>query len=295
MISKLSILIPTYNKVCLGLVESLQAQASLLYDFHYEIIVADDGSTDNSTIEANKAINKLPNCQYIERSINIGRAAIRNFLAQEAKYAWLLYIDSNMSVVSDDYIAKYHSCKEYDVIYGGYKVDRNQPQLKGNLRYIFECATLQNEDYTLRQNNPYADFHTSNFVIKRNIMLTHPFDERFKKYGYEDVLFGKTLKEYNIKIEHIDNVLGYDNFASNYSFILKTEESLHTLYQFRDEVQGYSKIIRYANHLERWHVSCICKKLFPLLSLGIKARLTGNKPNIFLLNVYKLMSYISLS
>ena len=126
-------------------------------------------------------------------------------------------------------------------------------------------------------------------------MLTHPFDERFKKYGYEDVLFGKTLKEYNIKIEHIDNVLGYDNFASNYSFILKTEESLHTLYQFKDELQGYSKIIRYASHLERWHVSCLCKKLFPLLSLGIKARLTGNKPNIFLFNVYKLMYYISLS
>ena len=154
MISKLSILIPTYNKVCLGLVESLQAQASLLSDFHYEIIVADDGSTDNSTIEANKAINKLPNCQYIERNINIGRAAIRNFLAQEAKYAWLLYIDSNMSVVSNDYMAKYHSCKEHDVIYGGYKIDRNQPQLKGNLRYIFECAAQQNEDYTLRQNNP---------------------------------------------------------------------------------------------------------------------------------------------
>ena len=67
MISKLSILIPTYNKICLGLVESLQAQASLLSDFHYEIIVADDGSTDNSTIEANNAINKLPNCQYREK------------------------------------------------------------------------------------------------------------------------------------------------------------------------------------------------------------------------------------
>lgn len=295
MISRLSILIPTYNKVCLGLVESLQAQSSLLYDFHFEIIVADDGSTDRSTVEANNAINNLPNCQYISRSNNTGRAAIRNFLAQKAKYEWLLYIDSNMKVISDNFIAKYHTCHEHDVIYGGYKVERNMPQLKGNLRYIFECASPQNENHELRLKNPYADFHTSNFIIKRNIMLAYPFDERFKKYGYEDVLFGKLLRENNIYIHHIDNVLGYDNFSSNHSFICKTEESLHTLYQFKDELQGYSKIIRYANHLERWHVSCLCKKLFPLLSLGIKARLTGNKPNIFLFNVYKLMYYISLS
>lgn len=49
MINSLSILIPTYNNVCLELVRDLQAQASILSsenDFEYEIIVADDGSTD---------------------------------------------------------------------------------------------------------------------------------------------------------------------------------------------------------------------------------------------------------
>lgn len=43
MINSLSILIPTYNNVCLELVRDLQAQASILSsenDFEYEIIVA---------------------------------------------------------------------------------------------------------------------------------------------------------------------------------------------------------------------------------------------------------------
>ena len=81
MINSLSILIPTYNNVCLELVRDLQAQASILSstnDLEYEILVADDGSTDKNAIEKNRKINELNNCRYIERKENIGRAAIRN-------------------------------------------------------------------------------------------------------------------------------------------------------------------------------------------------------------------------
>ena len=67
MINSLSILIPTYNNVCFELVKTLQAQAALLSDFEYEILVADDGSTDLSTITANRKINEIENCRYIER------------------------------------------------------------------------------------------------------------------------------------------------------------------------------------------------------------------------------------
>ena len=57
MINTLSILIPTYNHICTELVESLQAQASSLPNLEYEILVADDGSTDEYTIEENRIIN----------------------------------------------------------------------------------------------------------------------------------------------------------------------------------------------------------------------------------------------
>ena len=160
MINTLSILIPTYNNVCLELVKSLQAQASLLSSssetrssspessshFEYEILVADDGSTDERTVEGNRIINTLLHCRYIERKENVGRAAIRNFLAQEAKYPWLLFIDSNMNVISHQYLVNYLE-KESDVIYGGYQIKRDaetRERLKYNLRYIFESAGTQN-------------------------------------------------------------------------------------------------------------------------------------------------------
>ena len=290
--------------------ESLQAQASSLPNLEYEILVADDGSTDEYTIEENRIINQLDNCRYIERETNVGRAAIRNFLAQQAKHPWLLFIDSNMDVILSEYLSNYlNQIKEnnadfedsihikYGVIYGGYQIkrdDETKERLKNNLRYIFESRCTQNGDYRERQANPYRDFHTSNFIVQRSIILKYPLDERFYHYGYEDVLWGKTLKDNHILIKHIDNPLEYDHFIGNMSFVSKTEESLRTLYQFREELEGYSKIIDYVQRLKRWHLSHLCQKLFPLFSLPIKARLTGNKPSILWFNIYKLLYYIHL-
>ena len=80
---QISILIPTYNSICVELVRSLQQQAELLA-IDYEIIVADDGSTAHDCLQANRAIRQLPHCQFMEREQNTGRTAIRNFLAQQA-------------------------------------------------------------------------------------------------------------------------------------------------------------------------------------------------------------------
>ena len=118
MINSLSILIPTYNNVCFELVKTLQAQAALLSDFEYEILVADDGSTDLSTITTNRKINEIENCRYIEREKNVGRSAIRNFLAKEAKYEWLLFIDSDLHIDNTDFVKKY-SLAEGKIIVDG--------------------------------------------------------------------------------------------------------------------------------------------------------------------------------
>ncbi len=294
----LSILIPCYNGRCESLVRALSAQAEEASSpFAYEIIVADDGSTDKACIETNKAINALPHCIYIIRSANSGRAAIRNFLAQQAKHDWLLFIDCDMVVRSNDYLQTYINLLNggISVVYGGYVIRGSAALLGGNLRYRYESKYSGNSNAQQRNLQPYHDFHTSNFLVGRNIMLAHPLDERFRRYGYEDVLWGKTLKHHGIPISHIDNPLSFEKFETNSQFLAKTTEGMQTLADFRNELQGYSAVIAAANKLRRWHLSTAVRCGFCAVRKLLKTNLLSNKPSVLLFNIYKLGLYLDLT
>jgi glycosyltransferase involved in cell wall biosynthesis len=284
----LSVLIPTYNDVCITLVKALQQQAASL-GINYEIIVADDGSTDVEAIEKNRLINHIEHCRLIERSENCGRAAIRNFLASQAHYSWLLFIDSDMVICRDDFLQRYIQSEGYDVVDGGVSIGK---VIAGNLRSIYEKASERHFTAEKRSQSTYRDFHTANFMIRRDLMLRHPFDERFRRYGYEDVLFGKTLEQQGIPILHLDNPLSFEVFESNADFIRKTEEGLQTLHQFRDELKGYSRLLAHAQRLSPvlpfirlWH------RLFRAIE---RRHLTGKHPTLFIFNVYRIGYFVSI-
>ena len=99
----LSILIPTYNYVCVKLVTDLQQQAERL-ECPYEILVADDASEDAFKRE-NRKINGIPNCKYIELQENVGRSRIRNILGCLARYDYLIFI-CDASVVSNEFLSR---------------------------------------------------------------------------------------------------------------------------------------------------------------------------------------------
>ena len=292
-ISTLSILIPTYNDLCVKLVGNLRQQAEDT-GITYEILVADDGSTDKSVIQENRQINQFPNCRYIERPHNSGRASIRNFLANEARYEWLLYIDSDMSVMRGDYIIKYVSHVESDVVDGGVSIGGDADALKTNLRYVYEKSAENEHTVEMRRNNPYKDFHTANFLIRRTVMLGNPFDERFRYYGYEDVLFGKVLKQKRIAIAHIDNPLEFNKYEDNPLFISKTEEGLRTLHQFSDELKGYSRLLTFIEGVHIPFVLSIIRYSHKLFGGIIRKRLCGSHPDIRLFSLYRLGYYLTL-
>ena len=286
----LSILIPTYNDVCVDLVSSLSGQASAVDGLEYEILVADDGSTDKRCVGLNREISQLPHCRYIERAENVGRACIRNFLAREAHFDMLLFIDSHMSVITPNYLQRYLSCADSQLVYGGYTIDTDNPQ-PNSLRYVYEKSCLAAQDYLKRRERPYSNFHTSNFMISREVMLRYPFDERFRHYGYEDVLYGKTLKSANISITHIDNALGFSRFESNERFLEKTLEGLRTLYTFRQELSGYSRLLDLSAKFNRWKVSWFVRGIYGIIGSAVRRNLKGNHPSVLLFKVFRLGEY----
>jgi len=290
---RLSILIPTYNDICVELVDALCRQAGSLPHLTYEVLVADDGSTRQEVVEANHVIDSNAHCKYLRREQNEGRSAIRNYLARQARYELLLFIDSHMSVIREDYIDSYLSHRTHPLVYGGYAITVAQSP-KDNLRYKYELSCIGAQDVGSRTASPYSNFHTSNFMIHRDIMLAHPLDERFKRYGYEDVLFGKRLKAEGIEIFHIDNPVGFNRFESNQRFVEKTEEGLCTLHEFSDELRGYSRLLAISDRLEQWHIMGLPRVVHALFGKCIRRHLLSAKPSLFLFKVYRLGFFSSL-
>ena len=289
----LSILIPVYNYNCVSLVEGLCQQAKVL-GINYEIIVAEDGSYDEECLKFNSSIAKKENCRYLVRDKNVGRARIRNILAQESRNEWLLFLDCDMQLPHNSFLSEYMNSDAYEVIDGGFAVKENRSMYNVNLRYTYEWNAQTNHNAYHRRKNPYHSFRTTNFMVRRDIMINHPFDERFILYGYEDVLFGKQLKIAGIGICHIDNPMILTDLESNTVFVEKTEEALRSLSFFGDDLRGYSRLLAYKDGIKNCCVKTAIRIWHRLFGQIERKWLCSNHPNLTVFNLYKLGFFMSL-
>lgn len=289
----LSILIPSYNDICLPLVETLKDQADMIDGLCYEIIVADDGSTDASILGKNRKIADMEHCHFLERGINVGRAAIRNFLGQKAKYDWLIFIDCEVEP-STNLITKYANAEtEADIICGGITIGGEENREGLCLRYMYEKS--MEPSYTTAQRNKHGfySFRTTNFMIKKDVLIRVPFNENIKTYGYEDVIFGKQLKQAGYRIEHIDNSVCMYAYEDNQLFIEKTEEALRTLKSFSKETGDFSPILKVTSTLNRCHILWLVKLCFKMANKKLRNNLCGDNPKLLFYKLYKLGYFIN--
>ena len=269
-------------------------QADAIPGLHYEVLVADDASTQSEVKAANRNIRQWDGCQLVELESNIGRARIRNFLAQQAQYPYLLFLDSDVQLVHPNYIQQYlqHDC--YPVVYGGVCIQPNEELARHNLRYRYELECEPRFSVEQRRVSPYQGFRTSNFLVKRDLLLAHPFDERIRHYGYEDVLFGRRLLSAGIPVTHVENPVAVDDFEPNDVFLRKTDEGLRTLQSMSAEMSEYTHILVWVEKLRKLHLSGIVLFLYRIAQGAIKRNLLGQSPNVKLYNIYRLCTYLSL-
>ena len=290
---EISILIPAYNHVCTGLVEELCKQAGLL-GIDFEVVVAEDGTTDEEALKANARIAQWPHCTYLPRKQNVGRACIRNFLAQQSRFEWLLFLDCNVGFPDKDFIKNYLLADTAQVVNGGIAIDQNESLSIHNLRYKYEEKIAPQHTPQQRQKHPYQSFRTTNFIARREVMLAHPFDETIAKYGYEDVLFGKRLCDAKISIQNIDNPVVMMQFESNEKYISKLEDAMHTLHEMQNELTGYSPLLSTANVIKKTGLLSLARFVFKKTAKRLRQNLTGNRPKIGWLNAYKLGYFLSI-
>lgn len=310
----ISILIPTYNYACLTLVKVLQKQGEQLCQtqgttkFRYEILVADDCSTQLDSIKENLEINQMANCSYTILPQNVGRAAIRNRLAAKAAYDYLLFIDSDAQVCSDHFLADYweivapkngqqqgFASEIPAVVCGGLRNVSLCPGASYTLRFIYESEADKRRNAAERSKRPYNQFTTFNFLVSREIFCSIGFNEQCRHYGYEDFYFGIELQKRGISIRHIDNPLVHAGIDTNQDFLKKSETALKTLYSLEEEVKNQAHIARAALKLERFHLLRPIAYLFPLFRPLLRQNLLGAHPNLQLFKLYKLGYYASIS
>lgn len=295
MITELSILIPTYNTTCIQLVKRLQQLCEQISRtagerFDYEIIVADDASSDSAIIAENCNISQIPHCFFIQKTKNEGSAATRNFLADHSHFRWMLFVDCDIEVLDDHFLRRYLPYDQADIVNGGIRTGGERQS--NNLRFLYEEKSQRRHDAKHRQMRPYQSFRSTNFIITRTCMERCHFDERFTKSGYEDVHFGLILDRQKARIEHIDNPVYITDFENNVDYLSKCERNLHTLHAFRHELGDYSPLLALAKRLAP--IIPILRLLHRICSPWERRNLTGRHPSLLLFQLYRLGYYVSI-
>lgn len=218
----LSICIPRYNYNPSGLLRQLREQINL-NKITSEIIVIDDASTDELPFPEDAD-------QFVQLEENVGRAAIRNRFLQYAKYDYLLFLDNDVELNSDKFLQTYSNFLwlKPPVIYGGRVYPLYPPDLKRKLRWKYGREYECPDNFT-RIGNPYITFQSNNFVVQKQVLENHPFDETIREYGYEDLLLSLELKKNKIKIYHIDNPVLNVHLETNEEFLKLTEKAMRNL------------------------------------------------------------------
>ena len=289
----LSILIPTYNYDCTQLVRDLHEQAELL-GVDYEIIVADDASPIAACREKNREINALPCCRLIELERNLGRARIRNRLADEARFEWLLFMDSDAEVISDSFIVDYLKHTDADVVCGGLCHTDILPSPEVSLRYAYEKRADKRRAAYYRTQHPYEQFITFCFMVRASVFQAIRFDDSITEYGHEDTLFGIELERRKVNILHVDNPICQGGIETNAEFIAKTQAALRNLVLMEDCMQDHSSLLRLYNMLRRARIDGCMARWFARKEEWLEARLMESTPRLYLFFIYKLGYYCCL-
>ncbi len=276
----ISVLIPIYNFDCTILLQNLAMQVQQL-DVAYEIIAFEDGST--SFLQENSLAAKLYNIKYKQREHNVGRSVIRNILAKEARFDYLIFLDCDVTPADDNFLSTYvHHIlqnQKADILYGGRVViTKNlvKPERILNWKTCF-----------YRENGTH--FLSNNFLVRKNIFNKISFNEDLKGYGHEDTLFAIDATHRGYQISFADNPVACQHLETNEAFLAKTRNSLENISWIIDNYPRAShiSIVEKYSLIKTLKLDNIIARIFKAKREMLENRII-KKPSLYLFDLYKL-------
>jgi len=294
---KISLLIPVFDYDIIALVYSMKNAMGKVPEF-YEIVIGDDGSSAEYR-EKYRSL-EADNVKVISSEKNIGRAAIRNRLALEAKGDFLIFIDADVMLpgTAEAYILKWLPFLNVArVICGGTLYHESAPGDPDKLLRWKYGKWREQKSAAERNKHPHSAFSTFNVLIERSVFDKIRFNEELKQYGHEDTLLGYQLKKAGIGILHIDNGLMHEGLESNRDFLNKTKlgiENLSKLYDKVTDKRSFSEtvlILQVYNKLKYFGLTRILAAIFIKYRDRMEIRLDSSKISLILFGFYKMSMF----
>lgn len=290
----ISVLIPIYNFDVTNLVNELAFQCDRL-SAPIEILCFDDGS--NAPIkQKNRALAELDAVWYMELEKNIGRSAIRNFLASKAKFDYLLFLDSDSEIISPSFLADYLNVLPTDKVWMGGRVYAPIPPKKTEL-FLHWYYGHKRESMTaeIRNKQPYHHFMTNNFLLPKKVFFEVPLDESVKGYGHEDTLWGFALKKHNTGIGHLDNPILHLGLERNDVFLSKSTEAINNLaMMFQEKREIETRLISFYLLMKKLRLLWLFSKMVCPFRGLFKRKLFSKNPNLLYFDLLKFCHFYAI-
>jgi glycosyltransferase involved in cell wall biosynthesis len=200
-VKKLSIIIPCYNEEKLiGAVLEKVLQTKLNYDLEKQIIVVNDGSTDNSANAINQFCQKNSSVISIDLPKNTGKGAAIKIALQKTDGDIIIIQDADFEYDPGDYNKLIHPIIDghADVVYGSRFMG------VGPHRVLFFFHTMGNKFLTFLSNLltglNLTDMETGYKMFRADVLKQVNLKEN--RFGFEP--------EVTAKVSHIKNIRFYE-------------------------------------------------------------------------------------
>lgn len=261
--NKISIIVPIYNsekyiEKCLNSIANQTLN-------NYEVILVDDGSTDNSKKIVDEFIDKYPDKFKYYYQKNSGQASARNLGVEKANGEYVFFVDS------DDYI-ELNACERIYKIADSNGYDIVSFQVKEELENGTEKSSFYYRFDNLPEKNKYILFETSacNKIIKKDLFIRNNL-KFIENYIYEDLELIPRLALYTDKIGfmndklyhyviHSDSTMRQKKYNSKLESIFYVMESLKRNFEnteYTEELEYlfiehllHGAVLRYLNYEE---------------------------------------------
>ena len=201
----LSVVIPTYNRLpilrqCLQALES-QVLAAPLEQF--EVVLVDDGSTDDTVHWLDTHASAFPHVRLI-RQDHGGPAEGRNRGVDQARGDVIVFIDSDL-VVTPTFLLSHARA-----------LQRRWHERGDRLCFTYG-AVINTANFDAPTSEPHkptdlswAYFATGNVAIEREVLeRSGLFDTSFRLYGWEDLELGERLRQMGVQLVRCPEAVGY--------------------------------------------------------------------------------------